>query len=131
MTDCGFLSGCKYLIHDRDTKFFKSFDGILKSASIKPIKLPVRSPNLNAYAERWILSVKKECLSKLVFFGKQGLMKSLNEYLSHYHEERNHQGKNNVLLFPTNDYNSDIKAGAVKCRKRLNGMLKYYYRKAA
>ena len=91
----------------------------------------MRSPNLNAYAERWILSVKKECLSKLIFFGKQSLMKSLNEYLSHYHEERNHQGKNNVLLFPSKDYNPDIKTGAIKCRKRLNGMLKYCHRKAA
>jgi hypothetical protein len=131
MANWGFLSGFRYLIHDRDTKFCKSFDAIIKSLNIKPIRLPVKSPNLNAYAERWILSVKKECLSKLIFFGEQSLMRALKEYLIHYHEERNHQGKNNLLLFPTIDYNPDIKAGAVKCRKRLNGMLKYYYRKAA
>jgi hypothetical protein len=91
MADIGFLSGCRYLIHDRDKKFCKSFDEILKSANTKPIKLPARSPNLNAYAERWVLSVKKECLSKLVFFGEQSLWNALDEYLIHYHEERNHQ----------------------------------------
>lgn len=131
MADTGFLSGCRYLIHDRDTKFFKSFDEILKSVDINPVKLPARSPNLNAYAERLVLSVKSECLSKLVFFGKQSLMHVLNEYLIHYHEERNHQGKNNLLLFPSSDHNSKTKTGTIECKERLSGMLKYYYRKAA
>jgi hypothetical protein len=131
MADIGFLFGCRYLIHDRDTKFCKSFDGILKSVGIKPIRLPAKSPNLNAYAERWVLSVKSECFSKLLFFGKQSLRRALNEYLVHYHEERNHQGKGNVLLFPSSDYNPSRKAGTIKCKKRFNGMLKYYFRKAA
>ena len=131
MADIGFLSGCRYLIHDRDTKFCKSFDEILKSVDIDPIRLPARSPNLNAYAERLVLSVKSECLSKLIFFGQRSLMHVLNEYLIHYHEERNHQGKNNLLLFPSSDHNPKTKIGTIECKEHLSGMLKYYYRKAA
>ncbi|MBA4366680.1 MAG: hypothetical protein C0403_03480 [Desulfobacterium sp.] len=101
MADIGFLSGCRYLLHDRDSKFCHSFQKILQSAGIKPIRLPPKSQNLNAFAERWVRSVKEECLSKLVLFGQLGLEFALREYVSHYHEERNHQGLENKIPFPS------------------------------
>ncbi len=96
---------------------------------IKPIRLPPRAPKMNSFAERLVRSVKEECLKKMIFFGKNGLKKALVEYTDHYHQERNHQGKNNLLLLPNPKLLSN--RGRVKCRKRLNGMLKYYYRSAA
>lgn len=57
-------------------------------------------PNLNAYAERWVRSVKEECLSKVILFGERSLRRALSEYVEHFHAERNHQGKGNILLFP-------------------------------
>jgi putative transposase len=83
--DWGFLEGCRYLIHDRDSKFCESFQKIIKSFDIEPIKLPARSPNLNSYSERWVLSIKSECLSKLIFFGEQSLWRVLKEFVNHYH----------------------------------------------
>ena len=101
MDEWGFLDSRRYLIHARDTKFTDSFREIIKSSQVEPLKLPPRSPNLNAHAERWIRSVKEEAWSKLILFGETSLRRVLREYLVHYHVERNHQGKDNVLLFPT------------------------------
>ena len=129
MDGCGFLSGSKYLIHDRDTKFCNSFRGIIKSGGVKSLKLPPKSPNLNAFAERWVLSIKSECISGLIFFREQSLQKTLKEYMVHYYRERNHQGKDNMLLFP--DQKLIVNKGKIRYRKRLNGMLKYYYRSVA
>ena len=133
MEDFGFLKkcNCKYLLHDRDSKFCKSFLRIIKDTGVETLKLPKRSPDLNAYAERYVLSVKSECIKKLIFFGEQSLQKALKEYQLHYHEERNHQGKDNVILFPGKKYNSDISEGEIECKERLGGLLKYYYKKAA
>jgi hypothetical protein len=84
---------------------------------------------LNAYAERWVRSVKEECLSKVVLFGERSLRRALSEYVEHFHAERNHQGKGNVLLFPRD---TDIcREWPVQSRKRLGGLLRYYHRKAA
>jgi len=129
MADWGFLSSCKYLIHDRDTKFCKSFQSIIASMGIKPIRLPPQSPKMNSFAERFVRSVKGECLKRLIFFGEESLRKALSEYIIHYHEERNHQGKGNLLLFPNPKL--VFNQGKIKCRKRLNGILKYYYRSVA
>ena len=100
MEQWGFLANCRYLLHDRDGKFCPSFDEIIELGNVKPIPLPARSPNLNAFSERWVKSVKEECLSQLILFGESSLKRALQQYLIHYHEERNHQGKNNKLLFP-------------------------------
>jgi len=86
---------------------------------------------LNAFAERWVKSVKDDCLSKLILFGETSLRRALREYLVHYHAERNHQGKSNVLLFPTAKQAVDRVDGPVGCKKRLGGLLKYYHREAA
>ena len=94
------------------------------------VPLPPRSPNLNAYAERWVRSVKEECLARLILFGEGALHHALREYTAHYHHERNHQGKGNVLLFPAVCHNPTHQ-GPVQCRERLGGLLKYYECEAA
>ena len=129
MDDCGALRDCRYLLHDRDTKFTRSFRAILVSGRVKPLALPARSPNLNAYAERWVRSVKEECLSKVILFGERSLRRALSEYVDHFHTERNHQGKGNILLFPRNT--DQQREGPVRCRERLGGLLRYYHREAA
>lgn len=129
MDDFGALRDCRYLLHDRDTKFTRSFRAILVSGRVKPLALPARSPNLNAYAERWVRSVKEECLSKVILFGERSLRRALSNYVDHFHTERNHQGKGNTLLFPrTTDRHRE---GPVRCRERMGGLLRYYHREAA
>ena len=93
-------SNCSYLIHDRDSKFCEHFDSLLRSANVEPVKLPPRFPNLNAYAERFVLSIKSECLDRMILFGEGALQHVLKEYAAHYHFERNHQGIGNNLIFP-------------------------------
>jgi len=130
MEQWGYLRGCRYLLHDRDAKFCEAFRKLIESGSVKPIRLPARSPNLNSYAERWVRSVKEECLAKLILVGESSLRRALQQYLLHYHEERNHQGKENRILFPfPTEARRDV--GAVRCRERLGGLLKYYEREAA
>jgi putative transposase len=73
---------------------------VIEAGGVTTLPLPARSPNLNAFAERWVRSVKQECLSKLILFGEKSLRRALQQYVEHYHEERNHQGKENQLLFP-------------------------------
>lgn len=121
---------CEYLIHDRDSKFCEHFDGLLRSVNIEPVKLPPRSPNLNAYAERFILSVKSECLDQMILFGERSLSHVLKEYTVHYHQERNHQGIGNTLVIPqpAPEISSE---GNVECRERLGGLLKFYHRRVA
>ena len=122
----GFLEQRKYALHDRDRKFCSVFRDTLAAGGIKPIQLPARSPNLNAYAERWVRSVKEECLSKLILFGEASLRRALTEFIDHFHGERNHQGKGNVLLFPAGKVGQQKPRTRVRCRERLGGLLKYY-----
>jgi putative transposase len=129
MEDCGALRDCRYLLHDRDTKFTRSFRAILMSGRVEALALPARSPNLNAYAERWVRSVKGECLSKVILFGERSLRRALSDYVDHFHTERNHQGKGNVLLFPR--VTDRQREGSVRCRERLGGLLRYYHQEAA
>jgi putative transposase len=129
MDGCGALRDCRYLLHDRDTKYTTAFRAIIESGQVKTLPLPARSPNLNAYAERWVRSVKEECLSKIILFGERSLRRALGEYVAHYHAERNHQGKSNVLLFPLVSENR--RQAPVQCRERLGGLLRFYHRTAA
>ena len=89
MEGCGTLRDCRYLLHDRDTKYTFSFRAIIELGRVKTLPLPARSPNLNAYAERWVRSVKEECLSKIIVFGERSLRRALSEYVAHYQAERN------------------------------------------
>ena len=129
MEGWGALRDCRYLLHDRDTKFTRSFRAIIASGRVEPLALPVRSPDLNAYSERWVRSVKEECLSKVLLIGERSLRLALSEYVAHYHAERNHQGKDNVLLFPRDTQTR--RGGPVQCRERLGGLLHYYHQEAA
>ena len=131
MDEWGFLGNCRYLIHDRDTKYCQSFRETIESGNVKTLRLPARSPNLNAFSERWVKSVKVECLSKLILFGEASLRRALREYLVHYHRERNHQGKDNILLFPIAGKTRNHGGGAIGCKERLGGLLRYYHLEAA
>src|SRR2546421_2160386 len=130
MEEWGFLSPGQYLIHDRDGKYCPAFQQLIDAAGITRVPLPPRSPNLNAYAERWVRSVKEECLSRLILFGEASLHHALTQYVEHFHHERNHQGKGNVLLFPAVSHDTE-RQGPMQCRERLGGLLKYYAREAA
>jgi transposase InsO family protein len=131
LTDCdeGFLVGKRFLILDRDKKYSERFRILLEDAGIDIVRLPVRSPNLNAYAERFVLSIKSECLDRMIPFGEASLRRAITQYLTHYHIERNHQGLNNRLIEPATTIGGN--SGKVECRERLGGMLKYYCRTAA
>ena len=118
------------MLHDRDTKFCAEFRESLAAGGVKCLQLPPRSPNLNAFAERWVRSVKSECLSHLILFGEGSLRRALKNFCEHYHGERNHQGKANQLLFPR-PTPPKCAAGGVRCQQRLGGLLKYYYQEAA
>lgn len=127
--ECGYLRNQRCVLHDRDTKFCATFRSILESEGVKCLTLPARSPNLNAFAERWVRSVKQECLRKLVLFGEGSLRRALSEYMTHYHSERTHQGKQNLLLFP--EHKSDQNPlHSVRRVPRLGGLLSYYTRAA-
>src|SRR5215471_2620416 len=130
MEEWGFLAPGQYLIHDRDGKYCPAFQHIIDDAGVERVVLPPRSPNLNAYAERWVRSVKDEALSRLILFGEASLRHALHAYIDHYHHERNHQGKDNVLLFPMISQDT-VRAGLLQCRERLGGLLKYYECEAA
>jgi putative transposase len=123
----GFLMGSRYLIHDRDPLFTEQFRAILNVSGVKTVKLPAQSPDLNAFAERFVRSIKEECRSQIIPLGERHLRMALTEYTEHYHLERNHQGLGNELIEPLDE----TEQGRVACRERLGGVLKYYYRRAA
>jgi len=125
----GILTGKRYLIHDCDPLFTAEFLDMLADAGVQSVKLPPRSPNLNAYAERFVRSIRESCLNEMIFFGESSLRKAVQEFVLHYHLERNHQGLGNRLIVPEKIQTPH--QGAVECRQRLGGMLKYYYRAAA
>jgi putative transposase len=130
MAEWGFLSSGQYLIHDRDGKFCPAFQRIIDDAGVQRIVLPPRSPDLNAYAERWVRSVKEEALSRVMLFGERSLRHALTQYDAHYHQERPHQGVGNVVLMPLPGHRT-ARSGLIRCRDRLGGLLKYYDRDAA
>ena len=125
----GFLKKSEYLIHDRDPLYTREFADILTSGGVRTVKLPARSPDLNAYAERFVRSVKEECLERMILLGEHHLRRAVREYVGHYHGERNHQGLDNQLIesLPKDP----LAQGPVLRRERLGGMLSYYYRAAA
>jgi putative transposase len=125
MEEWGFLASGQYLIHDRDGKYCPAFQRLIDEAGVTRVPLPPRSPNLNAYAERWVRSVKEECLSRMILFGEASLRQALTQYVAHFHHERNHQGKGNGLLFPAVSPDT-VRQGPIQCRERLGGLLKYY-----
>jgi transposase InsO family protein len=91
----GILIGKRYLIHDRDPLFSAEFLSMITETGVESLKLPRRSPNLNAYAERFVGSIKESCLNRMIFFGEESLRKAIQNFVAHYHSERNHQGLRN------------------------------------
>ncbi len=124
----GFLLGKRYLILDRDPLFTKGFRDILPGSGVEPLRLPARSPNLNAYAERFVLSIKSECLDKIVPLGERHLRLAVKEYVEHYHRERHHQGLDSSIITPQDPPAAD---GPIQRRERVGGILNHYYREAA
>lgn len=125
----GFLRGKRYLIMDRDPLYTAAFRRMMKGAGVKVVRLPARSPNLNAYAERFVLSIKSECLERMVLLGEWHLRKAISEYMKQYHGERNHQGLGNTLIDGISLDTDGL--GLVARRERLGGLLNFYYREAA
>jgi transposase InsO family protein len=125
----GILLGKRYIILDRDTKYCEAFRAFLTREGIEVIRLPPRSPNLNAYAERWVGSARTECLSKLIPIGQGMLRRALCSFEEHYHKERNHQGLGNVLIIPRPA--CERSDGPVVRRPRLGGLLNFYERAAS
>ena len=125
----GILNAKRYLIHDRDPLFTTEFLSIIAERGVQSVKLPPRSPNLNAHAERFVRSIKESCLDRMIFFGEGSLRKGIREFVLHYHGERNHQGLGNRLISP--DESHAVSRGRLRRRERLGGMLNYYYRQAA
>jgi transposase InsO family protein len=125
----GFLLGSRYLLMDRDAKFCAVFRFILLQVDVHPVRLPARSPNLNAHMERFMRSLKDECLRRMIFFGETSLRRAILQFVDHYHQERNHQGLANRLIEPGDEVGRGREE--VRCRERLGGLLKYYYRDAA
>jgi len=126
----GFLSGIKYLIHDRDPLFTKDFRDLLGGSDVKCKKLPAKSPNLNSHAERFVRTAR-ETLSQHIFFGERHLRYVLSETLEHYNSERHHQGLGGRLIRPVIANDNVNASGQIDCRERLGGLLKFYSRAAA
>ncbi len=125
----GFLRTARQLIHDRDPLYPRVCGEILTSGDVGPIRLPPKSPNLNAYAERFVRSIKEECLHRVGPLGEGHLRLIVHEYVEHYQRERNHQGLDNQLLQrPPPPVRADAD---VQRRPRLGGLLSFYYREAA
>jgi transposase InsO family protein len=124
----GFLRGVQYIILDRDPLYTAAFRRLLRDSGVKPLVLPAWSPNLNAFAERFVESAKCECLERMVLLGESHLRAAVRAFMHHYHEERPHLGLGNELIAPKTPV---IGTGRINCRERLGGLLKFYYREAA
>ena len=122
----GFLLDCRFLLCDRDSNFTAAFKSMLSDAGVNVVLTPYRAPNANAHVERFIRSIKEECLDRMIIFGEAQLRRAITEYIAHYHRERNHQGIANELI----DAKPRSNEGKVVCRERLGGMLRYYHRAA-
>ncbi len=127
--DDGLLNGKNYLLMDRGTKFTEGFKEIIEEQGAECVLLPPKSPNLNSQMERFMLSIKSECLDRMIFVGETSLRNASTQFLEHYHGERNHQGLDNRIIQPGPELGG--LTGEIECRERLGGMLNYYYRRAA
>jgi len=125
----GFLRNKHYLLMDRDTKYSEAFRHLLEQAGVDCVRLPARSPNLTPHIERFMRTIKDECLRRMIFFGEKSLQKATREFLAHYHGERNHQGRENRIIEPGAEVGQ--LQGNIRCRERLGGILRYHYREAA
>jgi putative transposase len=125
----GFLKAANYLIIDRDPLYTKASRTSLADSGVKPVRLPPRSPNLNAYAERFVRTIKESCLNRMILFGEKSLRRTMDEFVEFYHHERNYQGLDNGIIEPRDEIGKTD--GSIECRERPGGVLRYYCRQAA
>jgi putative transposase len=123
----GLLSAHRVLICDRDAKWSEDVRQLLSDAGVHVVRTPFRAPNANAYAERFVRSIKHECLNRIVPLGESHFRRALTEFIDHYHRERNHQGLDNRLI---DRRVTGRRQGAIRRRPRLGGLLNYYSRAA-
>jgi len=117
------------VICDWDTKFTRRFLQVLKDYGVATVLTPYRAPDCNGFAERFVRSIKEECLDRMIFFGTTSLPRAIAEYVDHYHRERPHQGLGNTVLEGTLDPRP-TPVTEVRCEERLGGLL-HHYRRAA
>ncbi len=129
LTDCedGFLAGKRFLIIDRDSIFSPAFKSIVGSSGAEVLLTAYQAPNMNAYAERFVRSIKAECLEQMIFLGQKSLDRAIHEFVEHYHDERSHQGIGNRIVSGAVPQSM----GSIEVKQRLGGMLSYYHRRAA
>ena len=129
LTDCeeGFLIGKRFLIIDRNAKFSPKFQSILGSPGVEILLTSYQAPNMNAHAERFVRSIKSECLDQMIFLGRESLVRAIAEYAEHYHDERSHQGIGDLIVSGA----TPQRQGRVEVTERLGGLLNYYHRQAA
>jgi putative transposase len=123
----GILADGCVLLCDRDRKWSHAVLDFLEHGGIRIIRTPFRAPNCNAYAERFVRSIKEECLDRVIPLEERHLRRTIAEFVAHYHGERNHQGIGNQLIQPLRRAGGQ---GPVRRRKRIGGILNYYYRAA-
>ena len=123
----GMLVQHRVLICDRDMKWSAPVRTRLRDAGIRVVQTPYQAPNANAYAERFVRSIKDECLSRVIPFGERHFRRTMAEYVEHYHRERNHQGIENTLIVGVPVISI---VGRIRRRPRLGGLLNYYERAA-
>ncbi len=126
--ETGFLEPGMMLLHDRDSKYTAHFDRILNESGVETLKLPAQSPNCNAHAERFVRSVKSQCLSRMIITSEEQLRKALKEYLEYYNHERPHQGLGNRIPEPRQEQDTEKRQGKIMRKQRLGGLLNVYFR---
>ena len=120
------------VMRDRDGKFMDDFDTVLRDAGAKMVRTAIRAPNQNAFVERWVQSIKHECLNRFIVFGEDHFDFLISEYVEHYLTERPHQGLENDLVIHdvASEQCGKPPDSPILCRQRLGGLLKHYYRAA-
>jgi transposase len=121
----GFLKKKKYVVRDRDPLYTDAFIEILRAGGVKAIKSMPMAPNFSPFVERFIRSIKAECLDRMLIFGEAHLRHVIKNYVEHYHFERPHQSLDNKIIKPPPQGK-----GKIVCHERLGGLLKFY-KKAA
>ena len=125
--DDGRLGPSHVLICDRDAKWSPEVHSALRDAGVRVVVTPIRAPNANAHAERFVRSIKEECLDRLIPIGETHFRRAVTEFVEHYHHERNHQGLGNALIAASPATGA---SGRVHRQQRLGGLLNYYSRAA-
>jgi len=128
----GFLRNATHLIHDRDPLFTKAWTTLLKSSGVKCVPIPAHSPNCNPHAERFVKTIRTECLDYFVIFGERHLRYLVEHFVHHYLTGRYHQGIGSRIIQPnTSPSNDNAMLGPIRCQSRLGGLLNFYHREAA